>query len=91
MSERDKATVLLDLLMGMQMFHDGTQLGSVYAELYQAVGQRLLAGEDSQQTPAERAVAFLQAFYRLPEADQQLIRILLKEVLVEDGSGLGVS
>lgn len=79
---RDKVVVVLDLLAGMQMFHDGSELGDLYAELYQLVGQRLLADEQSQQTPAERALDFLNAFYRLPEPDQQILRVLLKEVMV---------
>lgn len=89
-TERDKTVVVLDMLAGIQMFHDGTPLGDAYAEMYQAVGQLLLAGEDSQQTPAERASKFLSALYKLPEADQQVLRVLLEEVLVEDGSPASV-
>lgn len=80
--ERDTAEVVLDMLAGMQLFHDGSELGEVYAELYQLVAQRLLADEHSQQAPAERALGFLNVFYRLPEPDQRILRILLKEVLV---------
>ena len=95
-TERDTAVVVLDLLAGMTYYHDGSELGEVYAELYQLVAQRLLSDEQqSQYTTAEwtsteyldtdvrqRAVEFLNAFYRLPEADRQILRVLLKEVLV---------
>ena len=81
-TERDTAVVVLDLLAGMTYYHDGNELGEAYAELYQLVAQRLLSDEQqSQYTTAERAVEFLNAFYRLPEADRQILRVLLKEVM----------
>lgn len=82
-TERDTIVVVLDILAGMSYYHDGTELGDIYGELYQHIAQYLLADEQqSQQTPAERAVAFLNAFYKLPEADRQVLRVLLREVLL---------
>lgn len=79
-TERDTAVVVLDLLVGMTYYHDGNELGEVYAELYQLVAQRLLSDEQqSPHTTAEQAVEFLNAFYRLPEADRQILRVLLQE------------
>lgn len=84
-TERDTAVVVLDLLAGMTYYHDGSELGEVYAELYQLVAQRLLSDEQqSRYTTADvhqQAVEFLNAFYRLPEADRQILRVLLKEVM----------
>lgn len=77
---RNTAVVVLDLLAGMS---DDSELGDVYAELYQLVAKRLLADEQSQQVTTENAVKFLNAFYRLPEADRQILRVLLKEVKLE--------
>ena len=83
MTKRDTAVVVLDLLAGMTYYHDGNELGEVYAELYQLLAQQLLSDEQqSQHTTAERAVEFLNAFYRLPEPDQRILRVLLKEVSV---------
>lgn len=79
MSERNTAVVVLDLLASMACYHDGSELGDVYAELYQLVAQRL-ADKQSQQVTADNAVKFLNAFYRLPEADRQILRVLLKIV-----------
>lgn len=76
---RDKATVVLDILAGLQVFHDDNFLGSVYADLYQAVGIMLLVPDHV--TDAERRL-FLDAMSRLPEPDQELMRVLLKEVLI---------
>lgn len=84
-TERDKVVVVLDLLAGMAYYHDGSELGEAYAELYQLVAQRLLADEQqSQHTPDvyQRAIEFLNAFYRLPEADRQILRVLLNECRV---------
>ena len=78
---RDKATVVLDILAGLQMFHDDTILGSVYADLYQAVGIMLL---HDHVTDAERRL-FLDAINRLPEPDQQIVLLLLKEVMTVAG------
>jgi hypothetical protein len=75
---RDKETVVLDLLAGMQLFHDSTQLGNTYADLYQAVGALLLAPD--RVSHAER-VKFLNAMSSLPEPDQQIVRLLLQEVM----------
>jgi hypothetical protein len=75
---RDKETVVLDLLAGMQLFHDNTPLGNTYADLYQAVGALLLAPDRA--SHAER-VKFLNALHSLPEPDQQIVRLLLQEVL----------
>ena len=80
---RNTAVVVLDLLASMASYHNGSELGDVYAELYQLVAKRLLADEQSQQVTTENAVKFLNAFYRLPEADRQILRILLKEVKLE--------
>jgi hypothetical protein len=79
---RDKATVVLDILAGLQMFHDDTILGSVYADLYQAVGIMLLSPDHV--TDAERRL-FLDAISQLPEPDQQIVRLLLKEVMTVAG------
>ena len=79
--ERDKVVVVLDLLAGMACFHDDDELGEVYGELYQQVALRLLANEQSHPTPAERAIDFLNTFYRLPEPDQQVLRNLLAAVV----------
>jgi hypothetical protein len=78
MGNRDKATVVLDILAGLQMFHDDNLLGAFYADLYQAVGIMLLAPD--RVTDAERRL-FLDAMSRLPEPDQELMRVLLKEVM----------
>lgn len=75
---RDKATVVLDILAGLQMFHDDNLLGTLYADLYQAVGVLLLTPDHV--TDAERR-SFLDAISRLPEPDQQIVRLLLKEVM----------
>lgn len=80
---RNTAVVVLDLLAGMASYHYGSELGDVYAELYKLVARRLLSDEQSQQVTAENAVKFLNAFYRLPEADRQILRVLLKEVKLE--------
>lgn len=77
-AKRNTAVVVLDLLASMARYHEGSKLGDVYAELYQLVAQRLLADEQSQVT-TENAVKFLNAFYRLPEADRQILRVLFKE------------
>jgi hypothetical protein len=77
---RDKETVVLDILAGLQLFHDGTELGDTYADLYQAVGILLLSDRVS---PAER-VKFLNAMSNLPEPDQQIVRLLLQEVMCTD-------
>lgn len=78
-AKRDTAVVLLDLLASMACYHDGSELGNVYAELYQLVAQRL-ADKQSQQVTTDNATKFLNAFYRLPEADRQILRVLFKEV-----------
>jgi hypothetical protein len=75
--QRDKDVVVLDILAGLQLFHDGTELGNIYADLYQAVGILFLSDHV---TPAER-VKFLNTLHSLPEADQQIVRLLLQEVL----------
>ena len=80
---RNAAIVVLDLLASMASYHYGSELGDVYAELYQLVAKRLLADEQSQQVTTENAVEFLNALYRLPEADRQILRVLLKEVKLE--------
>lgn len=77
--KRDTAVVVLDLLASMARYHDGSELGDVYAELHQLVAQRL-ANKQSQQVTTDNVTKFLNAFYRLPEADRQILRILLKEV-----------
>ena len=83
-TERDTAVVVLDLLAAMTYYHDSSELGDVYAELYQLVAQRLLFDEQqSQYTTAERAVEFLNAFYRLPEANRQILRVLLNGVMAK--------
>jgi hypothetical protein len=76
---RDKETVVLDILAGLQLFHDSTPLGDTYADLYQAVGILLLSDRVSH---AER-VKFLNAMSSLPEPDQQIVRLLLQEVMVK--------
>lgn len=78
-AKRDTAVVVLDLLASMACYHDGSELGNVYAELYQLVAQRL-ADKQSQQVTTDNVTKFLNAFYRLPEADRQILRILFKEV-----------
>lgn len=78
-AKRNTAVVVLDLLASMARYHDGSELGDVYAELYQLVAQRL-ADKQSQQVTTDNVTKFLNAFYRLPEADRQILRILLKEV-----------
>ena len=78
-AKRDTAVVVLDLLASMARYHDGSELGDVYTELYQLVAQRL-ADKQSQQVTTDNVTKFLNAFYRLPEADRQILRILLKEV-----------
>lgn len=78
-AKRDTAVVILDMLAGMACYHDDSELGNVYAELYQLVAQRL-ADEQSQQITTDNAIKFLNAFYRLPEADRQILRVLLKIV-----------
>lgn len=77
---RNTAVVLMDLLASMARYHNGSELGDVYAKLHQLIAQRLLADKQSQQVTTENAVKFLNAFYRLPEADRQILRVLLKEV-----------
>lgn len=77
---RNTAVVLMDLLASMARYHNGSELGDVYAELYQLVAQRLLADKQSQQVTTDNVTKFLNAFYRLPEADRQILRVLLKEV-----------
>ena len=77
---RNTAVVLMDLLVAMACYHDGSELGDVYAELYQLVAKRLLADEQSQQVTTENAVEWLKTFYSLPEPDRQILRVLLKEV-----------
>jgi hypothetical protein len=75
--QRDKDVVVLDILAGLQLFHDGTELGDTYADLYQAVGILLLSDHV---TPAER-VKLLSTLYNLPEPDRQIMRLLLQEVM----------
>ncbi|WP_122653425.1 hypothetical protein [Escherichia coli] len=78
-TKRDTTVVVLDLLAGMAYYHDGSELGDIYAELHQLVAQRL-AKKQSQLVTADNAIKFLNAFYRLPEADRQILRVLFKEV-----------
>ena len=77
---RDKATVVLDILAGLQMFHSGNFLGAIYADLYQAVGIMLLVPDH---VTDEKRSLFLDSMSRLPEPDQELMRVLLKEVTEE--------
>lgn len=72
---RDKATVVLDI--GLQMFHDDD--GAIYADLYQAVGVMLLAPDH---VTDDKRRLFLDSMSRLPEPDQQIVRLLLKEVCI---------
>jgi hypothetical protein len=79
MGERDKETVLLDILSAMADFHESSPLGEAYFDLYQAVGIYVLTKD--LKPVAEHFQAIRDAFAKLPEPDASVMATLLDEVL----------
>jgi len=80
-NERDRDTVLLDILSAMADFHEDTNLGNAYFDLYQAIGGYVLGKE--LKPVAEHYKAIREAFARLPEPDAQVIGSLLDTIIGE--------
>ncbi len=79
--DRDKQTVLLDVLAAMADFHEDSPLGEAYFSLYQAVGMYILAKD--LKPVQEHYEAIREAFAKLPEPDASVVGLVLDDVLGE--------
>ncbi len=79
--DRDKETVLLDILSAMADFHESSPLGEAYFDLYQAVGSYVLAKD--LKPVQEHYKAIREAFAKLPEPDASVLGLILDEVIGE--------
>ena len=86
---RNKRDVVADILMSMSLFHKGTELGDIYADLYQVLDAALDApdhatseeGRNDEYSCSAECLKFVNALCNLPEPDLQIVRVLLKEAM----------